>query len=159
MIDSINAKALKIISEQDYCKESCLFQIGQINYFSLRFLKELFSKVKINRPLEDFQLVPILVCDYGILELYDYNLSIITKEKIDERENVILRITGKKNIKDVNLEAINLLNHTYFELLVNEVDKFLSFIEHYFDFMEKEEKELITCKLLKNNGRFYYRIT
>lgn len=63
---------------------------------------------------EDFILVPFYISQGKRMELYEYTLKIIVEKK-ERFEDYLLRITGKKDIKDIPDNIIKLNRICYIE--------------------------------------------
>jgi hypothetical protein len=135
------------------------------NYFALERLKYVTNIFTENALVTELIITPYYFFDEKMMELYDYSLSIRVVESISSKDNFLLEETGKKSIEEIDLEVIEKINNTYFEVKEGDLQTFLKSLEQYLRFMRKNEPHLL-IQIRKelssqdiNNDGIYYELT
>lgn len=131
------------------------FSYNKKIFFSLLFIEKYINIIDYNFK-NDLTIIPYIVSDYGILELYDYSMNMLITERIHSLEEIVYRVTDGTDMSKLTDEVINIIKNTYFEILLSDNKKSVANIIQYIQFMKKVEVEMLSCKLLDRRGKFYY---
>ncbi|WP_025692072.1 hypothetical protein [Paenibacillus zanthoxyli] len=133
-------------------------------YFSLERLTFLTNILSKNELITELVITPYYFFDDRIMELYDYALSIKIVESIGSREAFLLEETGKKSIEEIDLEVVEKLDNTYFEVELGDLETFLNSLRKYLGYMNEQEPHLLTQTRKElsthgmNNDGIFYRL-
>ena len=112
-------------------------------YFTLNSLKKLPNIIKDIKITDDLRIVPYYFFDDAIMEPYEYILSLRVVNKIKSKTDYFLKETGKKNLSEINYEVIELLDNTYYEVLENDIENFIIYLQKYLSFIHIRENKML----------------
>lgn len=113
-------------------------------YFSLERLTFLTNILSRSELITELVITPYYFFDEKIMELYDYALSIKIVESLGSREAFLLEETGKKSIEEIDLEVIEKLDNTYFEVELGDLETYLYSLRKYLGYMNEQEPHLLS---------------
>jgi len=110
------------------------------NFLSLNTILTSMKNEEIEK--EDMILTPYYICEKGILEIYDYELTVNIVETKSSK-NYFLKKTGKKELIEIDRCILKKLQACYFELVKENLD--VNLVLGYMEFVleSKELKERI----------------
>ncbi|MDF2884629.1 MAG: hypothetical protein K0R54_5198 [Clostridiaceae bacterium] len=110
--------------------------------------------------LSDTIITPFYICDFGVLEIYDYELNIRLVDS-PNKEAFILTKTGKKSINEVNPEIVQKLTNCYLEIVKPQRVLLTNILEKYVDYVKNSPqiKERINEYLHEfDNEKLYFEV-
>lgn len=130
-------------------------------YFSFENLRNLPRIIKDITYIDELLITPYYLTNDSRLELYDYALMIRTSNQVRSQEEIILKITGKDSIDQVDDLILSKLKNTQFEVSETDKDTFLDYLQKYIDFIrENYDSILVSCRnyLGKEEVGIYFKI-
>ncbi len=133
------------------------------DYYSLECIKSLPKIIENIDLLDELIITPYYFINGEMAELYEYKLSIKIVKVINSKEHFFLEETGKKNLDDIPMEILELLDYTYYETLKNDKETFINSLKRYTTYMSNNEMEILKKVRLENGehyefGAIYYEI-
>ena len=150
---TISDKLLTMVKKDNNLSNE-IFCYNKKILFSLFFIEKYINVIDYNFT-SDIAIVPYIISDYGILEIYDYSMNMLITGKIHSLEEIVYRVTDGININKLSNEAISIIKNTNYEILLSDKKRSIDNILQYIQFMKKIEMEMLSCKLLDRRGRFY----
>ena len=112
-------------------------------YFSLDLICKLPEFLSNYRFDEDITLVPYYIRSNKRMELYEYTLCIHIVPILQGREKYFLDETGAGSLAEIDVNVLERLENTFFEVLYGENRKVIDYLNHYIFYMSNKEPEII----------------
>ena len=105
------------------------------NFLSLNTILASMRNEEIEQ--EDMILTPYYICEKGILEIYDYELTVKIVETKSPKD-YFLQKTGKKDLIEIDRSILEKLQACYFELVKENLD--INLVLGYMKFVLESEE-------------------
>ena len=150
----------------DYCKnELNRMKCSKVNFYSddyysmecIQFLPEIIEKIDT---FDELLITPYYFINDEIVELYEYKLSIKIVTAKNSKELFFLEETGKKSLDDIPKQILELLDFTYYEVLMNDKVTFINSLKRYTTYISDNKTEIMNKVRFENggHGEIFYEI-
>lgn len=126
---------------------------GEVFYNLVAFRNQLEKLNKNNLSVTECIITPYYIHNGYLYELYEYELSVSLTDKRDFHQYLLKR-TGRKEVKEIPDEIVNLHRECHIEVLKNDCRLPIKRLQQYIDFL-CSSKELIS-QVHKVFGTFQY---